>query len=153
MDQDCQNLKLENQLCFLIYSTNLALNQLYRKLLTPLGITYPQYLVMLVLWEKDEITVSEIGSKLFLESSTLTPILKKLEALQLLNRTRSKEDERQVIITLSEKGKKLKEQAVNIPKHILEASSCDTATLLGLKDQLTQLRTNIAKESPIFLQN
>ncbi|ACC55934.1 TPA: MarR family winged helix-turn-helix transcriptional regulator [Acinetobacter baumannii] len=145
MDQDCQNLKLENQLCFLIYSTNLALNQLYRKLLTPLGITYPQYLVMLVLWEKDEITVSEIGSKLFLESSTLTPILKKLEALQLLNRTRSKEDERQVIITLSEKGKKLKEQAVNIPKHILEASSCDTATLLGLKDQLTQLRTNIAK--------
>ncbi|HCA5147000.1 TPA: MarR family transcriptional regulator [Acinetobacter baumannii] len=145
MDQDCQNLKLENQLCFLIYSTNLALNQLYRKLLTPLGITYPQYLVMLVLWEKDEITVSEIGSKLFLESSTLTPILKKLEALQLLNRTRSKEDERQVIITLSEKGKKLKEQAVNIPKHLLEASSCDTATLLGLKDQLTQLRTNIAK--------
>ncbi|EMB4639599.1 MarR family transcriptional regulator [Acinetobacter baumannii] len=145
MDQDCQNLKLENQLCFLIYSTNLALNQLYRKLLTPLGITYPQYLVMLVLWEKDEITVSEIGSKLFLESSTLTPILKKLEALQLLNRTRSKEDERQVIITLSEKGKNLKEQAVNIPKHILEASSCDTATLLGLKDQLTQLRTNIAK--------
>ncbi|WP_442838725.1 MarR family winged helix-turn-helix transcriptional regulator [Acinetobacter baumannii] len=145
MDQDCQNLKLENQLCFLIYSTNLALNQLYRKLLTPLGITYPQYLVMLVLWEKDEITVSEIGSKLFLESSTLTPILKKLEALQLLNRTRSKEDERQVIITLSEKGKKLKEQAVNIPKHILEASSCDTATLPGLKDQLTQLRTNIAK--------
>jgi len=145
MDQDCQNLKLENQLCFLIYSTNLALNQLYRKLLAPLGITYPQYLVMLVLWEKDEITVSEIGSKLFLESSTLTPILKKLEALQLLNRTRSKEDERQVIITLSEKGKKLKEQAVNIPTHILEASSCDTATLLGLKDQLTQLRTNIAK--------
>ncbi|MFI7823226.1 MarR family winged helix-turn-helix transcriptional regulator [Acinetobacter baumannii] len=128
-----------------MYSTNLALNQLYRKLLTPLGITYPQYLVMLVLWEKDEITVSEIGSKLFLESSTLTPILKKLEALQLLNRTRSKEDERQVIITLSEKGKKLKEQAVNIPTHILEASSCDTATLLGLKDQLTQLRTNIAK--------
>lgn len=145
MDQDCQNLKLENQLCFLIYSTNLTLNQLYRKLLTPLGITYPQYLVMLVLWEKDEITVSEIGSKLFLESSTLTPILKKLEALQLLNRTRSKEDERQVIITLSEKGKKLKEQAVNIPTHILEASSCDTATLLCLKDQLTQLRTNIAK--------
>lgn len=145
MDQDCQNLKLENQLCFLIYSTNLALNQLYRKLLTPLGITYPQYLVMLVLWEKDEITVSEIGSKLFLESSTLTPILKKLEALQFVNRTRSKEDERQVIITLSENGKKLKERAVNIPAHILEASSCDTATLLGLKDQLTQLRTNIAK--------
>ncbi len=94
---------------------------------------------------KDEITVSEIGSKLFLESSTLTPILKKLEALQFVNRTRSKEDERQVIITLSENGKKLKERAVNIPAHILEASSCDMTTLLGLKDQLTQLRTNIAK--------
>lgn len=65
MDQDCKNLKLENQLCFLVYSTNLALNQLYRKLLAPLGITYPQYLVMLVLWEQDEITVSEIGAKLF----------------------------------------------------------------------------------------
>ena len=75
MDQDCQNLKLENQLCFLIYSTNLALNQLYRKLLAPLGITYPQYLVMLVLWEQDEVTVSEIELN-FLESSTLTPILK-----------------------------------------------------------------------------
>ncbi|NUF52600.1 MarR family transcriptional regulator, partial [Acinetobacter seifertii] len=111
----------------------------------PIGITYPQYLVMLVLWEKDEITVSEIGNKLFLESSTLTPILKKLEAMQFVNRTRSKEDERQVIITLSEKGKELKEQAVNIPAHILEASSCDMTTLLGLKDQLTQLRTNIAK--------
>ncbi|PTV50717.1 MarR family winged helix-turn-helix transcriptional regulator [Acinetobacter seifertii] len=145
MDQDCQNLKLENQLCFLIYSTNLALNQLYRKLLTPLGITYPQYLVMLVLWEKDEITVSEIGNKLFLESSTLTPILKKLEAMQFVNRTRSKEDERQVIITLSEKGKKLKDQALDIPAGVLEASSCDMTTLLGLKDQLTKLRTNLVK--------
>lgn len=105
MDQDCQNLKLENQLCFLIYSTNLALNQLYRKLLAPLGLTYPQYLVMLVLWEQDEVTVSEIGTKL-LESSTLTPILKKLEALRLLHRTRSTQDERQVIITLSDEGKK-----------------------------------------------
>lgn len=93
MDQDCQNLKFRNQLCFLIYSTNLALNESVRKTLTRLGITYPQYLVMLVLWEK-MITVSEIGSKLFLESSTLTPILKKLEVLQLLNCTRSKEDER-----------------------------------------------------------
>lgn len=145
MDQDCQNLKLENQLCFLIYSTNLALNQLYRKLLTPLGITYPQYLVMLVLWEQDEVTVSEIGAKLFLESSTLTPILKKLEAQNLLHRTRSSQDERQVIITLSDEGKKLKDQAMDIPAGVLEASSCDMTTLLDLKDQLTKLRTNIAK--------
>ncbi|MCU4334751.1 MarR family winged helix-turn-helix transcriptional regulator [Acinetobacter pittii] len=145
MDQDCQNLKLENQLCFLIYSTNLALNQLYRKLLAHLGITYPQYLVMLVLWEQDEVTVSEIGAKLFLESSTLTPILKKLEASHLLHRTRSTQDERQVIITLSDEGKKLKDQAIHIPSDVLEASSCDMTTLLGLKDQLTKLRTNLVK--------
>lgn len=145
MDQDCQNLKLENQLCFLIYSTNLALNQLYRKLLAPLGITYSQYLVMLVLWEQDEVTVSEIGAKLFLESSTLTPILKKLEALHLLRRTRSTQDERQVIITLSDEGKKLKDQAMDIPAGVLEASSCDMTTLIGLKDQLTKLRTNLVK--------
>jgi DNA-binding MarR family transcriptional regulator len=145
MDQDCQNLKLENQLCFLIYSTNLALNQLYRKLLAPLGLTYPQYLVMLVLWEQDEVTVSEIGAKLFLESSTLTPILKKLEALHLLHRIRSTQDERQVIITLSDEGKKLKDQALDIPTGVLEASSCDMTTLLGLKDQLTKLRTNLVK--------
>ncbi|MGT2551124.1 MarR family winged helix-turn-helix transcriptional regulator [Acinetobacter geminorum] len=145
MNQDCQNLKLENQLCFLIYSTNLALNQLYRKLLAPLGITYPQYLVMLVLWEQDEVTVSEIGAKLFLESSTLTPILKKLEALHLLRRTRSTQDERQVIITLSDEGKKLKDQAMDIPAGVLEASSCDMTTLIGLKDQLTKLRTNLVK--------
>lgn len=145
MDQDCKNLKLENQLCFLVYSTNLALNQLYRKLLTPLGITYPQYLVMLVLWEQDKVTVSEIGAKLFLESSTLTPILKKLEALHFLHRTRSTQDERQVIITLSEEGKKLKDQAMNIPAEVLDASSCDMTTLLDLKDQLTKLRTNLVK--------
>lgn len=72
MQQDASILELDNQLCFLIYSTNLALHQLYRKLLSPLGLTYPQYLVMLVLWEKDQLTVSEIGSRLFLESSTLT---------------------------------------------------------------------------------
>lgn len=145
MDQDCKNLKLENQLCFLVYSTNLALNQLYRKLLTPLGITYPQYLVMLVLWEQDEVTVSEIGAKLFLESSTLTPILKKLEVLHFLHRTRSTQDERQVIITLSDEGKKLKDQAMNIPAEVLDASSCDITTLLDLKDQLTKLRTNLVK--------
>ena len=104
MDQDCQNLKLENQLCFLIYSTNLALNQLYRKLLTPLGITYPQYLVMLVLWEKMRLLFQKLAASYF-RVFNFNPNFKKLEALQLLNRTRSKEDERQVIITLSEKGK------------------------------------------------
>lgn len=78
MGDEHQQLLLDNQLCFLIYSTNLALNQVYRQLLAPLGLTYPQYLVMLVLWEKDQLSVSEIGERLFLESSTLTPLLKKI---------------------------------------------------------------------------
>lgn len=90
MGEEHQQLLLDNQLCFLVYSTNLAINQVYRQLLAPLKLTYPQYLVMLVLWEKDQVTVSEIGDRLFLESSTLTPILKKLESAQLIHRKRSK---------------------------------------------------------------
>ena len=111
MQQDYSNLNLDHQLCFLVYSTNLALNQLYRKLLTPLGLTYPQYLVMLVLWEKDGLTVSEIGEKLFLESSTLTPLLKKLQSNGIVNRERSTKDERQVIISLTAEGHALKLKA------------------------------------------
>lgn len=79
MGDEHQQLRLDNQLCFLIYSTNLALNQVYRQLLSPLGLTYPQYLVMLVLWERDQLSVSKIGERLFLESSTLTPLLKNLK--------------------------------------------------------------------------
>lgn len=143
--QDSSVLNLDNQLCFMVYSTNLALNQIYRKILSPLGLTYPQYLVMLVLWEKDGLTVSEIGEKLFLESSTLTPLLKKLQSLELLDRIRSTKDERQVIITLTAKGQKLKEQAIDIPNQILKASACDIEKLVDLKQQLSSLRTNILK--------
>jgi len=143
--QDSSALNLDSQLCFMVYSTNLALNQIYRKILSPLGLTYPQYLVMLVLWEKDGLTVSEIGDKLFLESSTLTPLLKKLQSLELLDRVRSTKDERQVIISLTVKGLELKNQAIDIPKQILEASACDIDTLIELKQQLSTLRTNILK--------
>ena len=145
MQQDASILELDNQLCFLIYSTNLALHQLYRKLLSPLGLTYPQYLVMLVLWEKDQLTVSEIGSRLFLESSTLTPLLKKLEHLGLLSRKRSTQDERQVIITLSPQGQELKQQALDIPHQIAQASACNLDELMQLKEQLETLRTNISQ--------
>ncbi len=145
MQQDSSILHLDNQLCFLIYSTNLALHQLYRKLLAPLGLTYPQYLVMLVLWEKDHITVSDIGAQLFLESSTLTPLLKKLESLQLLTRQRSKRDERQVIISLTDQGAQLKSQALDIPDQLAQASACDLDELMQLKSQLEALRTNISK--------
>ena len=123
MGDEHQQLLLDNQLCFLIYSTNLALNQVYRQLLAPLGLTYPQYLVMLVLWEKDQLSVSEIGERLFLESSTLTPLLKKLEISQLITRKRSTKDERQVIISLTQQGQDLELKAVDIPNQISQAAS------------------------------
>lgn len=145
MQQDYSNLNLDHQLCFLVYSTNLALNQLYRKLLTPLGLTYPQYLVMLVLWEKDGLTVSEIGEKLFLESSTLTPLLKKLQSNGIVNRERSTKDERQVIISLTAQGHALKLKAVDIPLQVAQASACDLDSITQLKYLLSNLRENISK--------
>lgn len=145
MQQDYSNLNLDHQLCFLVYSTNLALNQLYRKLLTPLGLTYPQYLVMLVLWEKDGLTVSEIGEKLFLESSTLTPLLKKLQSNGIVNRERSTKDERQVIISLTAQGHALKLKAVDIPLQVAQASACDLDSITQLKNLLSNLRENISK--------
>ena len=111
-------LLLDNQLCFALYSANLALNKLYRQLLAPLNLTYPQYLVMLVLWEQDDMTVSDIGERLFLDSATLTPLLKRLENAGLINRHRSRKDERQVAVTLSEAGRELQQQALGIPSVI-----------------------------------
>lgn len=145
MGEEHQQLLLDNQLCFLVYSTNLAINQVYRQLLAPLKLTYPQYLVMLVLWEKDQVTVSEIGDRLFLESSTLTPILKKLESAQLIHRKRSKKDERLVIISLTEQGIDLQLQAIDIPHQIAQAASCSPTTLFELKNQLAELRHNLTK--------
>src|ERR1700679_4141788 len=97
-------LKLDQQLCLALYSAGLAMNKVYRTLLSRLRLTYPQYLVMLVLWERDDLTVSDIGERLFLDSATLTPLLKRLEAAGLLDRARSAEDERQVIISLTSEG-------------------------------------------------
>ncbi|WP_343621570.1 MarR family transcriptional regulator [Acinetobacter proteolyticus] len=145
MGEEHPQLLLDNQLCFLIYSTNLALNQVYRQLLAPLALTYPQYLVMLVLWEKDQLSVSEIGERLFLESSTLTPLLKKLEVATLITRKRSHKDERQVIIELTEQGHALQLQATDIPNQLAQAASCTPATLSELKAQLAELRTNLNK--------
>jgi len=142
---DDRLLKLDNQLCFAVYSANLAFNQKYRQLLAPLGITYPQYLVMLVLWEQDRVTVSEIGKRLYLESSTLTPMLKKLEKLELITRQRSDQDERQVLIGLTKQGLALKQQAQMIPELIQQTSQCDLQTLIELKHQLEQLRATLIK--------
>lgn len=138
--QNNEQLALDNQFCFALYSTNLALHKLYRQLLAPMNLTYPQYLVMLVLWEKDDITVSEIGERLFLDSATLTPLLKRLESAGLLLRQRSRQDERQVVITLSDSGQALRQQAAAIPQAISCAIACDNATVSNIKQQLEQLR-------------
>src|SRR5215467_14486943 len=114
-------LLLGNQLCFAVYSTAHAFNRFYKPLLDRLGLTYPQYLVMLVLWEQDGMSVKEIGERLFLDSGTLTPLLKRLEKAQLIRRTRSSEDERQVLIALTPQGRALQERAKAVPQSILAA--------------------------------
>jgi len=140
-------LHLDQQMCFALYSANLALHKVYRKMLGQLDLTYPQYLVMLVLWQRDEVTVSEIGEKLFLDSATLTPLLKRLETAGLLIRRRAKEDERQVIITLTDAGKLLREKAQGIPEAILCATECDLSEMMTLKQQLESLRDNLKDKS------
>ncbi|CCJ78040.1 Organic hydroperoxide resistance transcriptional regulator [Cronobacter muytjensii 530] len=112
-------------------------------MLTPLGLTYPQYLVMMVLWQQDDITVSEIGERLYLDSATLTPLLKRMETAGLLMRQRSRQDERQVIVTLTDAGRALKAEAHGIPGSVLCATACDRETLMSLKAQLENLRDNL----------
>ncbi len=114
-------MKLANQLCFPLYAAARNVTGLYTPWLKPLGLTYTQYIVLLVLWEKDSISVSEIGEKLMLDNGTLSPLLKKLEQAGYLTRQRSSEDERVVVITLTEAGKALQEKAKNIP---LKAAGC-----------------------------
>ncbi|KRP95175.1 MarR family transcriptional regulator [Bradyrhizobium yuanmingense] len=136
-------LRLDNQICFAIYSATHAFNRVYKPLLDRLGLTYPQYLVMLVLWERDDVPVKEIGEKLFLDSGTLTPLLKRLEAAHLVRRTRSREDERQVLIALTPQGHALKEKARSVPQSILAASDCSVSELVAMKDEIVALRDRL----------
>ena len=136
-------LLLDNQLCFALYSTSLAMTKLYKPLLDELGLTYPQYLAMLVLWEKDGLTVSELGERLFLDSGTLTPLLKRLEVSGLVSRLRDAEDERRVHITLTAAGRKLKSRAARIPGCILSAAQCAIPELVALTQQVQALRQRL----------
>lgn len=136
-------LRLDNQLCFALYAANHAMHRLYRQRLKTLGLTYPQYLVMLVLWEQDGLTVSAIGERLFLDSATLTPLLKRLEQAGLLRRQRDRRDERQVRISLSDAGHALREQARDIPINVRSAVACTPAELQSLRDQLHDLRCQL----------
>src|SRR5689334_5833798 len=138
-------LLLGNQICFAVYSTAHAFNRVYKPLLENLGLTYPQYLVMMVLWERDGIPVKDIGEKLFLDSGTLTPLLKRMEAADLVKRTRSTEDERQVLIALTPHGHALKERARAVPQSILAASACSVGELVATKNEIVALRDRLNK--------
>ncbi|HUG58711.1 MAG TPA: MarR family transcriptional regulator [Candidimonas sp.] len=139
-------LLLDNQLCFALYSTGLAMNKVYRKLLRELGLTYPQYLVMLVLWERDELTVSDIGGRLFLDSATLTPLLKRLEAAGLLRRIRATSDERQVIVSLTDAGQALRARAESVPESVVCAVQCSANEMATTKQALENLREHLLKQ-------
>jgi len=136
---------LDDQLCFALYSTGLAMNKVYRKLLRKLDLTYPQYLVMLVLWERDGVSVSDIGARLFLDSATLTPLLKRLEAAGLLARSRSAADERQVVVTLTAAGRAMAQQAGAIQEQVLCATACSPDELGVIKRQLEGLRAKLGE--------
>ena len=136
-------LQLDNQICFAVYSAAHAFNRVYKPLLDRLGLTYPQYLVMLVLWEHDDVPLKDIGERLFLDSGTLTPLLKRLEAADLVNRTRSTEDERQVLIALTPKGQALREKARAVPQAILANSACSLGELSSIKNDIVALRDRL----------
>lgn len=138
------SLLLDNQLCFAMYSTSLAMTKLYKPLLAELGLTYPQYLVMLVLWEQDDVTVSALGERLFLDSGTLTPLLKRLEAAGLLVRNRSAQDERRVQISLTAAGNALKTLAAKVPACMVKAAHCPVPELMTLTHSIRALRQQIS---------
>jgi DNA-binding MarR family transcriptional regulator len=139
-------LGVDQLLCFALYSTGLAMDKVYRKLLRPLNLTYPQYLVMVVLWESDGVIVTELGERLFLDSATLTPLLKRLEVNGLVERRREADDERRVRISLTAKGRALKDKAPAIQQAIFRATQCSAEQVVGIKKQLDQLRGKLRDE-------
>ena len=137
-------LALDHQLCFALYAASLAMTKTYKPLLAPLGLTYPQYLAMLVLWQTDGITVSQLGERLTLDSGTLTPLLKRLASLGLLLRQRDAADERRVRLVLTPAGHQLKACALAVPQAIACAVACDLAQIHQITAQLTALRQQLS---------
>ena len=136
-------------MCFALYSASLTMTKVYKPLLQKFGLTYPQYLAMLVLWEQDGRSVSELGERLFLDSGTLTPLLKRLEALALVTRTRDAADERRVIVALTAAGKRLHKQALAVPQQISCATECSLPELMSLTRQLGELRAALSRSTGI----
>lgn len=136
-------LRLDQQLCFALYSTSLAMTKIYKPILGELGLTYPQYLVMLVLWETDKLTVSALGEQLTLDSGTLTPLLKRLEVAGFVARARDDEDERRVLVSLTDAGRRLRASAEGIPEKMLCATQCSIEEIQTLTARLHEMRTTL----------
>jgi DNA-binding MarR family transcriptional regulator len=142
------HLLLDQQLCFALYAASRSVTGLYRPLLEPLGLTYPQYLVMLVLWEQDGLSVRELGQRLQLDSGTLTPLLKRLQAAGLVDRQRRTQDEREVEIRLTVAGLALRERASDVPKCVAQRLQLSLEQMQTLRDELKRL-TRQLQHSPI----
>jgi DNA-binding MarR family transcriptional regulator len=136
--------KLDDFLCFAIYSTNLAVNRVYKPLLDELGLTYPQYIVLIALYDEDDQTVGGLGDKLFLDSSTLTPLLKRMEAMGHLTRQRDPEDERQVRVRLTPQGRSVREKGIMSRSGLLNSTNFSPVEYEQLREQMVKLRTYLS---------
>ena len=139
MSGNYDSLRLENQLCFPLYACSKEIVRRYKPFLDEIDLTYTQYITMMVFWEHSEMNVKELGERLFLDSGTLTPVLKKLEAKEYISRTRSKDDERNLIVRITEKGEALKEQACSIPERMASCFSLEQEEAVALKNILDKL--------------
>jgi DNA-binding MarR family transcriptional regulator len=137
--------KLDEFLCFAVYSTGFAFNRVYRRPLARLGLTYPQFLVMAALWDEDAVTVGTLGEKLSLDTSTLTPLLKRLESAGLVTRRRSEEDERRVIVGLTEKGAAMRAEAGDIMRCVFDAAGMGAEAFVKLTRDIQALRRNLER--------
>jgi len=142
-----QHIPLEHQLCFSLYSTSMAVSRLYKPLLDGLGITYPQYLVLNALWEKDGLSISTIAARLDLEPSTITPLVKRLEAASLVRRIRSAEDERSVRVNLTDKGMALSEQSRCLGETLFTKAGMTAKEMITLNQEVRRLRTALTAEA------
>ncbi|WP_417526595.1 MarR family winged helix-turn-helix transcriptional regulator [Marinomonas shanghaiensis] len=138
-------LLLDNQLCFALYSTSLAMTQFYKEPLSAIGLTYPQYTVMLILWEQDGVSLKHISDALGQKSGALTPVIKRMEADGLVKRLRGVDDDRSLSIALTEKGKKLREQGLDVNRCVAQACGMNMDDVVALREQLVALRNKLIK--------
>ncbi|HHV31768.1 MarR family winged helix-turn-helix transcriptional regulator [Caproiciproducens sp. LBM24188] len=142
---DYDSLKLENQLCFPLYACSKEIIKKYKPFLDPLGLTYTQYITLMVLWEENNITIKTLGERLYLDSGTLTPLLKKMESQGLVTRERSPKDERNVYIKLTERGIALRDQAVEVPKQMGNCLALPKEELVALKNSLNKILKHLSE--------